>query len=193
LTFPEHAGLWVEGELFAYSKDIVQLDVRLGGFDGDRVLIESIAGFGDTLHVQSDDALGAFANASFHVLLAAFFGCEPCHGTERESWTIGTERLVYRGLITTVFGYPRPLPNGSPDLDFYPAFLSCVKSQPLPPGTHWIRLYQARSSSEVFSNEVLLDNESWSELESAMAAYPWPAVSKAYDVRTFLVLRDLPG
>src|SRR6476619_725909 len=97
VTFPGHPGLWANGEMFAGSTPpLVQLDVRLGGFDGDRVLIESICGFGPDLNAQASFAVQSFANASFHVLLPAFFGRPPCHGTEREDWTIGGRpRAVY--------------------------------------------------------------------------------------------------
>src|SRR5690349_17795219 len=102
VTFPTHPGLWANGELFRSYERIVQLDVRLGGFDGDRVLIESVAGVGPDLNAQKGFALQAFANGSFHVFLPAFFGRPPCHGTERERWTIGGPRDVYAGLITSV-------------------------------------------------------------------------------------------
>ncbi len=106
VTFPANPDLWVEGELFRSYEGIVQLDVCLGSFDGDRVLGESIAGFGADLNAQASFAMQAFANASFHVLLPAFFARPTCHGTQRQTWKIGDPRTVYTGLITTVFGSP---------------------------------------------------------------------------------------
>jgi hypothetical protein len=192
VTFPNRPGLWMEGELFSYRPDIAQLDVRLGGFDGQRVLIESIAGFGETLEEQGRSALDLFANASFHVLLSAFLGCEPCHGTQREVWTTsGGQRVVERGLITAVFAHPPRLANGTPDYGFHQVFLDHVKNSELSPGTHWIRLYQMRRRGEALVNEVLLDNEISDELQSAMAEYPWPVAAEVYDVRTFWVLKDI--
>jgi hypothetical protein len=190
VTFPNHPGLWANGELFRSYERIVQLDVRLGGFDGDRVLIESIAGFGADLEAQANFALQAFANASFHVLLPAFFGRPPCHGTERETWTIGSPRTVYPGLITSVFGLPPPKADGSPDLDFYPAFIKRLEAYPLPQGTHWARIYQMRHAGAVLSNEVLLDNAPWEEMQAFMAEHPWPVSEKPYDVRVFFVIKD---
>jgi hypothetical protein len=120
VTFPAHPGLWANGVLFRSSERVVQLDVRLGGFDGDRVVIESIVGIGADLNAQASFAVQGFANASFHVFLPAFFGRPPCHGTERETWTIaGSPRAVYAGLIMSVFGYPPDEPDGTPDLRFY--------------------------------------------------------------------------
>ena len=191
VTFPTHPGLWANGELFRSYERIVQLDVRLVGFDGERVLIESIAGIGADLNAQASFAVQAFANASFHVFLPAFFGRPPCHGTEQETWTIGCPRAVYAGLITSAFGYPPPKPDGTPDLDFYPAFIERLETYPLPQGTHWMRIYQMRHNGRVLSNEVLLDNVRWEEMEVFMAEQRWPLAEKPYDVRVFLVVKDV--
>lgn len=99
IHFPDHPALWSDGDLYSRHEHITQLDVRLGGFDGDRVLIESVVGICRDRNAQFDMAIKVFANASFHVLLPAFFGTPPCHGTERESWVIGgRSRDVYSGL-----------------------------------------------------------------------------------------------
>jgi len=192
ITFPDHPGLWADGALFRSYEQVVQLDFRLGGFDGDRVLIESIAGIGEDLNAQATFAVQAFANASFHVLLPAFFVRPPCHGTERATWAIGgTPRAVYPGLITTVFGYPPPAPDGAPELSFYPAFIKRLEQCALPKGVHWVRIYQARRNGDVLANEVLLDNDAWVEMQDFMADQPWPIAEQPYDVRTFLVIKDV--
>ena len=191
VTFPNHPGLWANGELFRSYERIVQLDVRLGGFDGDRVLIESIAGFGPDLDAQASFAVQAFANGSFHVLLPAFFGRPPCHGTEREIWKIGSPRAVYAGLITSVFGYPPAKADGTPNLDFYPAFIKRLETCSLSQGTHWVRIYQMRHEGAVPSNEVLLDNVPWEEMQAFMGEHSWPLTDRHYDVRVFLVIKDV--
>jgi hypothetical protein len=191
VTFPAHPGLWANGDLYSHSEGIAQLDVRLGGFDGDRTIIESIAGFGPDLNAQANFAAQALANASFHVLLPAFFGMPPCHGTERDVWTISHPRAVYAGLITTIFGYPPPRADGTPDLGFYLAFIKRLESCSLPPGTHWVRVYQMRHNGIVLSNEVLLDNRPWEEMQAFMAEQLWPVSEKPYDVRVFLVIKDI--
>lgn len=191
VTFPVHPRLWANGELFGCYERILQLDVRLGGFDGDRVLIESVAGIGADRNAQASLAVQAFAKGSFHVFLPAFFGQTACHGTEREIWTIGSPRAVYAGLITSVFGYPPPKADGMPDLAFYPAFIKRLEPYPLPPGIHWVRIYQMRHHGAVLSNEVLLDNKPWEEMQSFLAEQPWPVSEKPYDVRLFLIIKDV--
>jgi hypothetical protein len=190
VTFPTHPRLWVNGELFRSYERIIQFDVRLGGFDGDRVLIESVAGIGTDLNAQTRCAVQVFASASFHVLLSAFFGLAPCHGTKRETWTIGGPRVVYAGPITSVFGHPPSKPDGSPDLGFYPAFIKRLQALPLSPGTHWMRIYQMRHNEAVLSNEVLLDNDRWEEMQVFMAEQPWPIAEQPYEMRVFLVVKD---
>ncbi len=136
-------------------------------------------------------AMNVFANASFHVLLPAFFGTPPCHGTERETWSIGGRpRDVYSGLITTLLNYPPPKVDGMPNLDFFPQFITRLKTTSLPPGTHWIRIAQERIAGEIGLNEVLLDNELWPEMMDFMAGLDWPFADTSYDVRVFLVVRE---
>jgi hypothetical protein len=190
VVFPAHTGLWTDGEIFRSYERICQLDVRFGGFDGKRVLVESIAGFGADINAQAQRALQAYANASFHVLLPAFFDRPPCHGTERETWMIGRPRLVYPGPITTVFGFPPPKVDGNPNLEFYPAFKKRMMTFDLSPQTHWLRIYQMRHNGNVLANEVLVDNEPSEQLQTFMSEQSWPVTEKPYDVRTFLVIKN---
>jgi hypothetical protein len=97
---------------------------------------------------------------------------------------------VYPGPVTSVFGWPPPKPDGTPDLDFYPAFVKRLETYPLPQGTHWVRVYQMRRNGAVIANEVLLDNVSWEEMQVFMGELAWPVAEKPYDVRTFLVIKD---
>jgi hypothetical protein len=183
--------MWANGELFRCYENSVQLDIRLGGFDGDRYVIESVVGMGADLDAQASFAMQVFANGSFHVFLPAFFGRPPCHGTEREQWKIGVPRAVYAGLITTIFGYPPPKADGCPNLDFYPAFIQRLETYPLAHGSHWIRISQMRHKGAALCNEVLLDNAPWEEMQDFMANQPWPVTEKYYDVRVFLVIKDV--
>ena len=41
------------------------------------------------------------------------------------------------------------------------------------------------------SNEVLLDNDPWEEMQVFMAEQPWPVAEKPYDVRVFVVVKDV--
>jgi hypothetical protein len=190
VLFPAQPGLWANGEAFDHGSLAGQVDVRLG-IDPERTLCESFAGIGDDLDQRTDDGLVAFTRCSFHVLLSAFFGSPPNDHAEREEWMIGgTPRDVFLGNVTSRFGLP-PGADGGPDLRFFGHFRQQLNAQPLPPGTHWVRLYQMRFREESMCNEVLLDNGAWPAMQEAMAAFDWPLSDKPYDVRLFLVIRDL--
>jgi hypothetical protein len=48
-----------------------------------------------------------------------------------------------------------------------------------------------RQSGSVLSNEVLLDHTAWEEMQGFLAGHAWPVAEKPYDVRVFLVVKDL--
>jgi hypothetical protein len=192
LRFPAFPGYWMTGEAFNPLERAGQVDFRLG-IAPDRMICESVAGPGTTPEKQIEDGLRAFASNSFHVLLCAFFGAPTDHGIERAEWVIGgAKRVVILGTIGTRFGFPLGT-DGEPDIRFFPAFKQHIQAQPLPLGTHWVRLYQMRYQGACNANEVLLDNRQWPELQTALATFDWPGSEKPYDVRVFLVIRDSEG
>lgn len=81
--------------------------------------------------------------------------------------------------------------NDMPDLGFYPAFIKRLETCPLQRRTHWVRIYQWRHRGEVLSNEVLLDNHPWEEMQAFMADQPWPVAEKPYDVGVLLVIKEV--
>jgi hypothetical protein len=189
IRFPAYPEMWANGELFREYEPAIQLDVRLGLAD-QRVLVESTGGMGDGQNTQIGNALQKFADSSFHIMLTAFFGLPECHGTQQLEWEIGgRKRVVSLGLVTSWFGFP-PGADGQPDLRFFDHFERHLRAQPLPPGTHWVRLYQMRFRGEDMCNEVLLDNDPWEAVMAGMAEFDWPVSENPYDVRVFLVIRD---
>ncbi len=189
LRFPAFPDYWMNGEAFNPMEYAGQLDFRLG-IGRYRMIGESVAGLGKSAEKQIEDGLAAFASNSFHVLLCAFFGVPLDHGIDREEWVLGgLKRDVFLGTIGTRFGYPLG-DDGKPDIRFFQAFKQLLLTQPLPPGTHWVRLYHMHRGGRTTANEVLLDNHPWSELQHGMAAFRWPASEKMYDVRQFIVIRD---
>ncbi len=189
ILFPAHPKLWADGEAFATTERTTQVDVRIGLSDG-RMLIESFAGVGSSADERTEDALVAFSRASLHVLLCGLFGIAPDEQVECEEWVVGGRaRSVVIGTITTRFGYPVGT-DQNPDIGFFGAFEQAIRAQSLPPGLHWIRLYHCEHERKCLANEVLLNNEPWVEVESAMADFSWPLCDRTYDVRVFLILRD---
>jgi hypothetical protein len=195
IRFPDFPGRWANGEAFAVTENAWQLDFRFG-LENDRLLCESVTGIGAP-DKRVPDGMQAFAGASFHVILSALFDRPLCHSTEREEWVVGgSPRVVFLGTLQSRFGFPLT-DDGNPDIRFFRYFADRLCERPLPPGDHWVRLYQMRAGARGVSNEVLLDNEAWPGMQDAMAAFDWPTAkndpasrSEYYDVRLFLVVRD---
>lgn len=194
LLFPDHPEFWAEGEARVLSGShplVVQTDVRFGLPDG-RTLIESIIGVGDTSSAGAADGLNRFATASFHVLLAAFFG-RPVDDIEPVEMDIGGRpRVVYRGPVLSRFAMPL-LADGRADLGWLPGFEAAIAAQPLPAGDHWVRLYRMWADGQVAGIEVLVDNEPWPAVAALSPGFGWPTQPDRYDVRMFLVIRDRPA
>ncbi|MBY0456221.1 MAG: hypothetical protein K2V38_02670 [Gemmataceae bacterium] len=196
IHFPHHPRFAIDGEAFDMGTPAGQLDVRLRLPDG-RVLCESVSGIASDLDGRINNGLLVFSQTSFHVLISAFFGAAEGDHVAREAWEIGGHaRGVFLGNATTRFGFPPGL-NGQPDMSFFPVFQQAIQSQPLPPGTHWVRLYHIEHDGECLANEVLLDNADWPAVRWPMDRFDWPRVGGGtYDVRLFLVVCDrteLPG
>jgi hypothetical protein len=187
LRFPARRPLWANGAAYRGYERTLQIDVRLGLGDG-RTLIESVAGFGTEDGPAITDGLKSFERATLPVLLAAFF--DQPHVAIRERWEVGgRKRVVAVGEVTTRFGFPLDA-EGEPDIRFFDHFKRHVEQQPVPPGTHWVRLYQMQHDGKSMCNEVLLDNDVWPEMQTVMESFDWPVSEKTYDVRVFLVMRD---
>ncbi|MFL5242164.1 MAG: DUF6348 family protein [Gemmataceae bacterium] len=164
----------------------VQLDV-LFEVAPDRTIIESFAGVGQTREQAIADALNNFAMNSFHVLLAAFLKPNEEQVSEEE-WTIaGRPRQVTIGDVG-IRG--KPPVQGEQLVGWFKPFEEKLKSKPLGPGTHWVRLYYAQMQGKAIACEVLLDNDAWEEMQAEMAAFDWPSGKDFYSVRVFLVVRD---
>jgi len=189
LRFPDFPALWVNGDAF-YDESIVQLDLRLGGFDGERVLLESTIGYGQSIEERFQAAMRAMVNDSVHVLLAAFFQVPECHGVQKHCWQNASNHDVYLGLLTTVFGFPPDNQDGLNASTLLPKLVEQLRKQSFAPGTHWVRIQHLQSKGESLCNDVLLDNERWLEMQQFMSGLDWPYSESYYDIRLFVVLTD---
>ena len=166
----------------------LQLDVCIEIGMG-RALIESFGGIGGGWEEALADAGQNFISNSFHVILAAFFTEGYDEQISRETWEIdGVERTVILGNIG-LRGSKAAEANTLP-LDWFEAFEQKIKERPLDEGSHWIRLYYAHLDNKTIACEVLLDNETWDELQDEMADFDWPERKDFYSVRLFLIVTE---
>ncbi len=149
------------------------------------MIVESFAGFGETLEERIAHALRTFAGNTLHVLLAAFLGIDDGDQADRERFTNdGVPRMVTHGNAACA---------GDPDLagstGWYLQFLDLLAEHPIPPGTHWIRLFHAQLDRKQLGIELLLDNERWCAAEPALRAIDWPRADGYFSMRMFLVVQ----
>jgi hypothetical protein len=151
--------------------------------------VESFAGFGATLDDAADNALDGFIASSLHVLLAALYGhLEPSQVTI-EQWLMSGEEYdaIIGHYVTRTFAGPVP-PLGD---DVLPSLKGLVCALPGTEQLYWLRMFYANFVGGEQLCEVLLNNQTWEEAQSAVAALPWETRDSSYSVRLFLVLKKL--
>lgn len=161
---------------------IVQLDVSLWLGPGQR-LVESFGGIGASEDEALADAFQGFMSTSLHVLLVAFLGGDPATvpQTHWGPWQVTRGEFGLRGNLP---------PGGEAHLaHILKALAALLEAQPLPEGTHWLRLYYAQLQGQRRQCELLLDNEPWPEGQATLERLAWPVGEAFYSVRLFLVLQ----
>jgi len=154
---------------------------------------EPVLGRGQTFRGAVDDAVRAWQEYVFPVLLAAFLGkVIPGKVEQNEALIGGIPRRVTLGSLGTWGRLPEVAP-GRPDLRWFDDFVTKVKSRDLSAGTHWVRLFYAQADGKPVELEVARDNHDWPELRAVISYTPWPKAKEFYSVRAFLVIQDATG
>ncbi|NOJ83748.1 DUF6348 family protein [Myxococcus xanthus] len=168
----------------ANTERSVRLDVVFELWPG-RVITESFSCQGDSRDDAQRNVIESFSRSSLHVLLSAFLNV----GSEYiqvEEWGVGgSARQVFLGEVVALSSNPSDVPEPA----WLTLFEDAVKSLPLAPGTHWVRIYFAQLDARILALEVLLDNEEWPELKAGLERAPWPRAQGLLSNRLFLVLQ----
>lgn len=163
---------------------ILQIDVKLDIGLG-RSIVESCAGFGKDAEAAFADVWENFLRNSFHVLLGAFFSAEYDDQIHRDEWVIGGNH--YDVTMSNV-GIRGKMPENL-TMKWHDQLEDMIKAKNLTEETHWIRLYYAQSGGEVYSREILLDNEIWKNAEPEVNQFEFPVTEGFLSVRVFMVLK----
>lgn len=151
-----------------------------------RHIIESFAGIGENLNSALADACKSFQDASFHALFVTLLS-RPCGHVDRDVWTIGGIRR------NVTFGWLRM--RGAFPTDLWPPIFEGLKkyteSLPIESGLHCARYFYCHIPSQEPTVEVMIDNETSEQLQTHVAALPWPQKNEFYSVRLFLVIQDM--
>jgi hypothetical protein len=163
---------------------LIQLDVRVESpVLGNRVLIESFAGYDADDSKATLQALKKFWQSSLHVLLAVLYDKDSCADqVEWETWESPTAQ--WRVCVGPL------LLQHSPNIDVeYGEFLDSLRDKLLPKlnnEIHWFRSYFMKNGRDRMGSESLLDNYDWREGQNVLDSWPWP--DGFYSVRNFLML-----
>lgn len=167
-----------------HDRASTQLDIIFCPWPG-TAICESFGGVGDTRDERIADALKAFAWNSFHVLLSAFLSAEDSDQVERQEFdNNGVRRRMVHGDVTCRGDSAIIAPTG-----WFDQFLRLLESNPIPPGTHWIRLYYGQQNREAMAIEVLLDNEPWDAVAEQARAIDWPKADDFFSLRVFMAVQ----
>ena len=177
--FPAIRAEWHEGA--AGESGRLDVDVVLSE---ERRIEESFAGIGGG-DAGCRDALRAFEQNAFHVLLAGCWYITDDRRMQIVAWDIGVRTWdVFIGPFTL-----RGVDITDMDvLEQVPALIeAALKRDVLTPELHWLRLVQQRAADGAVRCEVSLDNEPWTAGTQAMASAAWPAAGD-YGTRCFMLL-----
>ncbi|RCS28912.1 hypothetical protein DEO45_14555 [Rhodanobacter denitrificans] len=175
--FPAVRASWQEGPPGEPGR--LDLDVVLSE---ERHIEESFAGSGggDT---GCRDALHAFEQSAFHVLLAACWYVTDDRRMRIAAWDIGVRTW---DVFIGPFGV-RGAGAASMPAEALASIEAALQREALSPELHWLRLVHSHAAAGDSRCEALLDNEPWTAGTLALAAVPWPRGSD-YVARCFMLL-----
>jgi hypothetical protein len=150
-----------------------------------QLIVERLAGVGETEEDAIMDAQTNFSNCVFHVWLSALLGRSNEFAKEYV-WKInGTDRNV-----TVGFPNERGDLDLSDDLRWQEAWHKAVQELPLSQETHWASLAYVQRAQKVLACEALLDNENCEQVKDKVLSYNWPVIDKFYSVRQFMIIQE---
>ena len=178
--FPAIRAQWHEGS--AGEPGRLDVDVVLSE---ERTIEESFAGIGAD-EAGCRDALHAFEQTAFHLLLAACWYVTDDRKMRITAWDIGVRTwdvfigpFVLRGASQSTPTMPA---------DALIAIEAALKREALTPQLHWLSLAHRHVADGSARCEALLDNEPWTIGTLALDSVPWPHSTDGYTARCLLLL-----
>jgi hypothetical protein len=157
-----------------------QLQIDVIARDGEREIMESFAGLGETVAAAIANAVEKFARASLHVMLATLAGRE--HGHDQVDWERWRGFDVCSGPLLQMWSQPPPF-------DFA-ALLEAMRAAlpELSRELHWVRIFVAVDDGKLLGYDAMLDNQTYQPFVELLQRVPWPRAEKAYALRHFMML-----
>jgi hypothetical protein len=178
--FPAIRASWHVGGADAPGR--LDVDVVLSE---ERRIEESFAGVGGA-DVGCRDALHAFEQNVFHVLLAACWYVTDDRKLQISAWDTGVRTW-------DVFAGPFGVRGAGDVAAIVPADTmtlveAALKRVVLTPELHWLRLVHRHGDDGGACSEASLDNEPWAAGTLALDAAAWPSTGSGYSARCFVML-----
>ena len=178
--FPAIRAEWHEGS----AGELGRLDVDVV-LSEERRIEESFAGTG-VGEAGCRDALHAFEQNAFHLLLAACWYVTDDRKMQIAAWDIGVRTWdVFIGPFN-VRGTPADAVTIP--VEALAAVEVALKREALTPELHWLRLVHSHVAEGDSRSEVSLDNEPWTAGTLALTSVPWPSSAHDYSARCFMLL-----
>ena len=150
----------------------------------ERRIEESFAGFGQG-DAACRDALRAFEQNTFHLVLAACWYVTDDRLMQITAWDIGVRTwdvfigpFTVRGTDENTVAIP---PGAMTSIE------TALKRESLTPELHWLRVIHRHDSHGDGRTDVLLDNEPWPAGLQALNSVEWPS-SHDYTASAFVML-----
>jgi len=146
----------------------------------DRCLEDSFAG------ADAREALAAFEQSSFHLLLAACWYVTDDRRMRFAAWDIGVRTWdVFVGPLVTRPAADEP---AAMPADAALALQQAAGQLALTPQLHWIHLLHRREGDAPAIHEALLDGEPWAAGTAILASSAWPVLGPGSTARQLIVL-----
>jgi hypothetical protein len=163
----------------------VQLDVEVRHSRlGDRRVIESCGGAGDTTGAAVGNAVEKFCRGSLHAILGGII--DPALAGDQVEVEV-EERAGWRltlGPLLTQFKMPASFEYGP----LFDALIERFLAGDPSPELHWLRVYAMRGRDGFYGHDVLLDNDEWPGGVEVITGWSWPPTDDAYAIRHLVVL-----
>lgn len=169
------------------SIPMVQMDVTF--FIGlGKPMIESVAGFADTMEDAMKNVWSNFLNNCFHPILSAFFTHEYDDQIIRGEIIVGGEKYE---LVRSYLGIRGKLPEEFHD-EWLSQFEKDLAQYQLPAGIHWFRFYYAQQQRQTITCEILYNNNPWEAMQTKAQHYNYCPADDFYSARTLYILHRKP-
>lgn len=167
------------------SRFVVETEFRIQLPTG-RVIVEFIAGIGDTRENAIRDSLMNFVLTTFHVVYKGFINSEDPHLTSTKMMIAGNEREVLLGDIFL----RRNSNEQQVDLNkIRPQIEAFLGNSKLSDDVHWMKIVYAQMNSKPMTVSVTVDNAEEPQMAEQVTRLDWPPAPFFYMSKQFIVVK----